>query len=514
MRYLACALGLIALLSGCRQDAFCLNCNDGSGGTGGGGGGSGAAGDSGVAGDAAPSDEDGGGTSGVGGSAGSAGVPAACEPLGDEVCNKIDDDCDGNVDEDFDFTTNPRHCGGCDKACQGQNAETACEDSQCVMKGCLAGFADLDPDPGCEYQCPVSPGVAEDCNGIDDDCDGRVDEDLVKPSAAPYCNHVPGTPCEHVSLVCAKREGLTTWFCDYPSIVQFDPVVQDGIFPEETLCDGEDNDCDGQADEPWQADLGKDCNDGKTGACADFGKLRCAADKKSLECDYSLPPDPLPGAGPSAVELCNGLDDNCNGIVDDGVQDDMVHVMRPGFNFWIYKYEASRPDSTGGSAGISSARACSKSNAMPWNLVTYAAASAACTASGARLCTANEWEAACEGMSGLTYPYSNTYAADTCNGTEHDSVGSKPPIDNGPVATGAMNACVSPHGAFDLSGNLKEWTNDQQGTTGGGSPENIYVLRGGSYESPKLGLTCQTNLSRASAGTVLPGIGFRCCKDP
>ena len=44
--------------------------------------------------------------------------------------------------------------------------------------GCFAGFADFDGEKGCEYRCPVFPTQAEDCNAVDDDCDGRIDEDL------------------------------------------------------------------------------------------------------------------------------------------------------------------------------------------------------------------------------------------------------------------------------------------------------------------------------------------------
>jgi hypothetical protein len=60
---------------------------------------------------------------------------------------------------------------------------------------------------------------------------------------------------------------------------------------------------------------------------------------------------------------------------------------------------------------------------------------------------------------------------------------------------------------------VKEWTSDQRGTTG--APDNlpIYVIRGGSRESPELGLTCTTELSQATANTALPTLGFRCCAD-
>ena len=514
MRTLACGLCLVALLSGCRQDAFCLNCEDRDAGSNNGGSGGSGDGDSSVAGDGGGDDEDGGG---FGGNGGTGGGPAACEPLGNEVCNGLDDDCDGQFDEDFDFSNNPRHCGGCDKVCEGQNSETACQDGQCVLTTCLPGYVDLDGTPGCEYFCPVSPTKPEDCNGIDDDCDNRVDEELTEPDADDFCNTLGGTPCADIGLTCATREGRTTWYCEYPSTVQFDPIVPNGIFQEETLCDGNDNDCDGVVDDPWP-ELGDTCDDGQLGACANGGRMVCNSDKASTQCDLSLPPDALPGAGADATELCNGVDDNCDGIVDNSapgdakrVRDDMIHVMRGGFDFYIYKYEASRPDSSATEAGISNARACSKSGAQPWSYVTFAAATAACTASGLRLCTAAEWEAACEGAGLTTYPYGGSYAADTCNGTNHDVTPPGPPsgpVDNSVLACGALSSCVSTDGVFDMSGNLKEWTNDQQGTSGG---ENVYVVRGGSYESPQLGLTCQTTLSQASASTVLPNVGFRCC---
>ena len=84
-------------------------------------------------------------------------------------------------------------------------------------------------------------------------------------------------------------------------------------------------------------------------------------------------------------------------------------------------------------------------------------------------------------------------------------------IDSRVEPSGALAMCVSPDGALDLSGNVKEWTADPRGTTSGGA--RIYVVRGGSHESPELGLTCATDLSRATEDTLLPTLGFRCCDD-
>ena len=94
----------------------------------------------------------GAGMSGVGGSGGSGGEGRCADGyVSDESCNGIDDDCDGEVDELGTFT-----CG------VGACAQTV---SACVngsVSACL----------------PLAPTTTtDDCNGIDDDCDGAVDED-------------------------------------------------------------------------------------------------------------------------------------------------------------------------------------------------------------------------------------------------------------------------------------------------------------------------------------------------
>jgi formylglycine-generating enzyme required for sulfatase activity len=94
------------------------------------------------------------------------------------------------------------------------------------------------------------------------------------------------------------------------------------------------------------------------------------------------------------------------------------------------------------------------------------------------------------------------YSATMCNGADRVAMSVVLP-------TGSAAMCRTTDGALDMSGNVKEWTNDPRGTSGSGRP--IYVIRGGSFDSPELGLTCGTDLSRATSDTIQATLGFRCC---
>lgn len=489
-------LAVIASLSGCDVQPYCVN-NCGSAGQGDVGSVDGGSRDGSV--DARPSTRDGAPVVFLDG--------AGCIPSGpDEFCNELDDDCDGLVDEGYNLSSDPAHCGNCATSCTLPNSDVRCNSGSCAFVECLPGFVDSDGVPGCEYRCPVFPTADEDCNGLDDDCDGMVDErnGLV---AAPtdLCRRTVGTPCAGTAAVCETRGGLTTWYCAYDPSVEFDPIVPNGIRLEETLCDGVDGDCDGIVDDAFG--LGAVCDNGMRGACRDAGRVVCdSADTTRTRCDLAGGVEPVPGA--PSVELCNGVDDNCDGIVDNSdpsdaarVIDDMVHVTRGGSDFWIYRYEASRPDASSSVSGIAGARSCSRSGVLPWTQVSFDAAQAACAAAGHRLCTATEWLSACEGASARAYPYGAAYDTDSCNGADRAT----PPVVQ---PTGASAMCTSEAGVVDLSGNVKEWTNDVRAMSASG---DTVVIRGGSFDSPQLGLTCQTDLSRATEDTLLPTLGFRCC---
>ncbi len=429
-----------------------------------------------------------------------------------EVCDGVDNNCDGVIDDGFDLANDPNNCGACGHVCSLANAVGGCVNGACVIAACLPGFASNDGDAsnGCEYACPVTPPTVESCNGLDDDCNGVVDdasEIASQKPAASLCYPTPGTPCAGADFVC---KGAGGWKCNYGPGVEVD--ANGTLAVVETRCDGVDGNCNGQTDESF-ADLGTECDNGLKGACRDGGKRVCDPnDVTKTMCDLSLPPDPVPGA--PSTEVCNGIDDDCNGVIDDGIVDDMVHVSLNGLTFDVDRFEASRPDATQTDPGSNESRRCVKPNVLPWTFATQGEAAAACAATGARLCTATELQTACAGAANNLYPYGMAYEPLTCNGLDYDGIpgGAN---DNVLLPTGsdALPGCMTADGIHDLSGNAAEWTSTITGNTGAPENLNIFVAKGGSYDSPALGLTCSFNLSRFASNAILGELGFRCCKD-
>ena len=440
-----------------------------------------------------------------------------CLTTGSEICDGIDNDCDGVVDNGFDLNADALNCGVCGTICGFASAEAVCVQGACHIGTCDPGYANNDSNEsnGCEYHCPVAPPLAyERCNGIDDNCDGRVDEpSALETPPVDLCVTTPGTPCVNRTISCDTRTAGTTWYCDYPAGVEYDPSIPNGIVLNETKCDGIDNDCSGLADDTFPA-LGNTCDNGLLGACRDVGAIICdPSNTANTICDLSVLPDAVPGA-PHA-ETCNNVDDDCDGTVDNSsgarrIIQDMVHITSGGMNFYIDRYEASRPDASSLTAGVVVTRSCSNADAVPWASVSHANALAACTAAGLRLCTGAEWQQACGGASVNSYPYGSTYQGGDCNGVDEAPDGGVHEL----LPTGApsLSACVTPTGLHDLSGNLKEWTSDSQGMTSDMPPQTIYVTRGGSFDSPSGGLTCTTTFAQAAEQSVLGTLGFRCCK--
>ena len=445
---------------------------------------------------------------------------------GSELCDSQDNDCDTLTDEDFDLTSDLNNCGACNTSCWASvpaNAyPDACNAGTCHF-ACLTGFSDVDGDlnttglTGCEYTCPVSPPTTEYCDGLDNDCDGSVDEGLTPPVG--FCNQgQPGSPCDGVGSICEDPDGAGglphSWYCQYPASVETDPMNPNQLIGYETLCDGLDGDCDGFPDDNFG--IGDTCDNGLQGACRVTGAVICdAGDPSTTLCN--LPP---PATWPTPTdEVCDAADNDCDGLTDENewqnnpandppflqgwVVDDLVTVNVGGVTTYVYEYEASRPSADVAQAGTGSdARACSRLNVIPWANVTYEQAANACARAGMRLCGDLEWSEGCNGGGG-GFPYGGTYDPNACNGHDQD------PAVDAVEPTGTQVDCDSPAGGADMSGNLREWTADIMGYTSGG--ESIYTLRGGSFTDYEGGLACDFDSSGFVEDVFAPNVGFRCC---
>jgi hypothetical protein len=471
-----------------------------------------------------------------------------------EICDGKDNDCDGKIDEDFDLQTDPRHCGDCATVCKSTNAIAGCSAGKCRVAGCQAGWVDANHDAadGCEYQC--TPDGPEICDGKDNDCNGKVDEadpGLLYPVVnfclqGGECGKGPGGSSHYSAAatfpVCKTANGASQpdWVCNYPDTVQV--TAPNKVIGQETWCDGLDNDCDGSIDEHATPVLGTNCDDGAgLGECRRTGTIKCQADKaQPPACAYSAPTAPTP-----TDEICDGKDNDCDGLTDEswdnptglglpacaggdcrGVRDSMVHVTAagaPGGGYYIYAYEASRPDGTAAAQGTAATRSCSRGGVLPWSTVNFTAAAAACQAAGMRLCQvrrddngnvqSDEWGFACSLGKTCTngcYPYAANYDGAVCNGADKGL--------NAAATCGSLASCASSgdldtgsndEKIFDLSGNLAEWTNDLRSVLGDG--RKVYTTRGGAFDSFQVGLRCDFTAAQVAQDFAFPDTGFRCC---
>jgi hypothetical protein len=218
MLRLIAALGLATVLlpsAGCSIDGFCINCAEDDGGTG---------------------DGDGGGT-GDGGDVIDAGPPGdACVTTGIEICDGLDNDCNGTAD-DGDLAGTGDACSTDEGECVA--GTTACVDGDIVCQG------------------GVFP-VTETCNGLDDDCDGEDDNGIPVVSCGTDTGEcVAGTlQCVDGGMDCVGELDLTG---------------------SDEDCDGLDNDCDGDYDEDVMgAPIGDACGptQGDEGECS-AGTIQC-----------------------------------------------------------------------------------------------------------------------------------------------------------------------------------------------------------------------------------------------
>ncbi len=278
----------------------------------------------------------------------------AVHPDAGEVCDGVDDDCDGAVDDDDpdlvgatswhpdedgdefgDPAVTVEACG----APAGHVADaTDCDDGDArfhpgaVESDCGdpldyncdgstgADDADRDGSPACQdcddADAERSPDATERCDEVDNDCDGATDEDDAADAASWHADADGdgyGDP-DATAAACSAPEGYVSDATDCDD-------ARSGVSPAGVeVCDADDTDedCDGAADDAsatggttWFADV-----DGDSYGDATAATIACDAPSSHVldatDCD-----DGDAGVSPAAAEVCGGEDEDCDGLTDD-----------------------------------------------------------------------------------------------------------------------------------------------------------------------------------------------------
>ncbi len=226
---------------------------------------------------------------------------AAIHPGATEVCDTIDNNCDGNIDEGV--TTIYYRDNDGDGYGNSTNTIQACS----VPSGYVSDSADCNDD-----NSAVHPGAVEICDTVDNDCDGEVDEGVTNI----YYRDNDGDGYGDSSTTTTGCSAPSGYVSDNTDCNDSDATIHPG---GSEVCDGVDNDCDGDIDDGLTTTTYYRDDDGDGFGDPDPEKTTQACSAPSgYVSDNTDCNDSDVAIHPGASEVCDDdVDNNCDGEIDE-----------------------------------------------------------------------------------------------------------------------------------------------------------------------------------------------------
>ncbi len=232
-------------------------------------------------------------------------VDAAIYPGAEEICDGIDNNCNGMIDDAATAANTWYYDGDSD----GYGDSNQPVDSCSQPGGYVANSGDCDDEDN-----SISPNMPELCDGIDNDCSGVIDDQAVNASTWFQDSDADGYGAVATALdACEQPAGYVEDDSDC------DDTRAEAYPGAEETCNELDDDCDGDIDEADSVTTISWYYDGDGDGFGDPNTSTTTCEELAGYVDDDQDCDDGDAAiNPDGVEICDALDNNCDGNIDEG----------------------------------------------------------------------------------------------------------------------------------------------------------------------------------------------------